>query len=133
MKKIASLFFGFALISFIPTLAMAQMEGLKNTTPEERAGMLTQMMQTELTLDEKTTAAVSAINLKYAKETQAVMDTSGTQFGKIMTFRQNEKAKDEALKGVLNPQQYTLYEQKKATMRETMKQKLKEKYQASQS
>ena len=50
-----------------------------------------------------------------------------------MTFRKNDKAKDEELKGVLDPQQYTLYEQRKAEMRETMKQKLKEKYQAPQS
>jgi hypothetical protein len=117
---------------FIPALAIAQMEGLKNTTPEERAEKLTSMMESELSLDQKTTSAVSGINLKYAKENQTLMKSSGTQFGKIMTFRKNEEAKDAELKGVLTRDQYSQYEQKKSAMNETMKQKFAEKSGASQ-
>ena len=60
-------------------------------------------MQSNLTLDEKTTRSVSDINLKYAKETQTLMDSSGPQLGKLMTFRKNAQAKDAELKGVLTP------------------------------
>jgi hypothetical protein len=132
MKTMTNLFLGFALVMLVPALAMAQMEGLKNTTPEERATKLTSMMESELSLDQKTTEAVSGINLKYAKETQALMESGGTQFGKIMTFRKNEEAKDAELKGVLTPEQYSQYEQKKSAMRETMKQKFQAKAGASQ-
>jgi hypothetical protein len=132
MKKIVRLMLSCVLMLFVPALAMAQMDGLKNSTPEERATMLTSMMQSELTLDEKATSAVSDINLKYARETQTLMDSSGTQFGKVMTFRKNELAKSTELKGVLTPEQYSLYEQKKSAMQETLKQKLKEKHQVSQ-
>lgn len=121
-----------AVLLLVPALAMAQLDDLKNTTPEERAAALTKMMQSSLSLDEKTTTAVSGINLKYAKETQTLMDSSGPQLGKLMTFRQNAQAKDAELKGVLTPEQYSLYEQKKDEMQAQMKQKLMEKYQASQ-
>lgn len=132
MKKSLGFFLSFALIVFVPALAMAQMQELKNSTPQERATMLTNMMKSELSLDEKATSAVSDINLKYAKENQVLMDSSGTKFGKIMTFRQNGKAKDVELEGVLSPEQYSLYEQKKSEMQDSGKQKLKEKYQAAQ-
>jgi hypothetical protein len=129
MKKILSLML---VMLLVPALAMAQMDDLKNTTPEERAAALTKMMQGSLSLDEKTTDAVSAINLKYAKETQALMDSSGPKLAKLMTFRQNSEAKEAELKGVLTPEQFSLYEQKKDEMQATMKQKMKEKYEASQ-
>lgn len=120
-----------AVLLLVPALAVAQLDDLKNTTPEERAAALTEMMQSSLSLDEKTATAVSGINLKYAKETQTLMDSSGPQLGKLMTFRQNAQAKDAELKGVLTPEQYSLYEQKKDEMQAQMKQKLMEKYQAS--
>jgi hypothetical protein len=129
MKKLISLM---AILLLVPALAMAQMDELKNSTPEERAAALTKMMQGSLSLDEKATTAVSAINLKYAKETQALIDSSGPKLGKLMTFQKNSQAKDDELKGVLTPEQYTLYEQKKDEMQATMKQKIKEKYEASQ-
>jgi len=131
MKKIFNFVLTCALVVFVPALAMAQMEELKKSTPEERATMLTKMMQSELSLDEKATTAVSDINLKYAKEAQVLMDSSGTKFGKIMTFRKNGKAKDAELEGVLTPEQYSQYEQNKSAMQDTAKQKLKEKYQAT--
>lgn len=131
MKKMISFVLSCALVMFVPAMAMAQMEQLKNSTPQERATMLTNMMQSELSLDEKATTAVSDINLKYAKETQALLDSSGTQFGRIMTFRKNAKAKDVELEGVLTPEQYSLYEQKKSAMQDAVKQKLKEKQQAA--
>jgi hypothetical protein len=132
MKKRALLILSFALLFFMPAVAVAQMDEMKNTTPQERATALTHMMQKDLSLDEKASTAVSEINLKYAKETQALMESSSPQLQKLMTFRSNAKAKDAELKGVLTPQQYSQYEQKKSEMEATVKQKMMEKYQASQ-
>ena len=119
------------MLLLLPAMAMAQMDALKNTTPEERAAALTKMMQSDLTLDDKVTPSVSEINLKYAKETQALMDSSGPQIGKLMAFKKNAQAKDAELQSVLTPAQYSLYEQKKAEMEATLKQKMMEKHQAS--
>lgn len=132
MNKIARLTFSFLLVFMIPALAMAQMEEFKNSTPQERATLLTEMMKSTLTLDEKASAAVAEINLKYANETQALMDSSKPKFEKLMTFRKNSQAKDTELKAILTPEQYTLYEQKKSEMQEKIKQKIIEKHQAAQ-
>lgn len=121
---------GFALL-LVAGLAIAQIDELKNSTPEERATLLTEMMKTTLSLDEKTTMAVSAINLKYATETQALIDSDAPRLEKLMTFRRNSAAKDTEIKAVLTPEQYRQYEQKKSEIQDTVKQKMKEKYQAA--
>lgn len=120
------------VLLLLPVLAIAQLDELKNTTPDERAALLTKMMQSDLSLDEKTTTAVSAINLKYAKENQALMDSDGPKLGKLMSFRENAQAKDAELKGVLTAEQFSQYEQKKAEFQAAMKQKMREKYQGGQ-
>ena len=132
MMKLESVVLSLALLLFGAAPAVAQLEELKALTPEERSGMLTKMMQSSLTLDEKATASVSAINLKYAREAQIIMDSSNPKFKKLMTFRENSKAKDAELKGVLTPEQFSQYEQKKSEIQETVKQKLIEKSQAKQ-
>jgi hypothetical protein len=132
MRHLISMVLGFSML-LVATLAIAQMEELKNSTPEERATLQTDWMKTNLSLDEKATEAVSAINLKYAKETQALMDSDGTKLGKMMTFRRNSDAKDAEMRALMTPEQYSQYEQKKTQMGEMVKQKIKEKYQASHS
>jgi hypothetical protein len=120
-------------VLLVASLAIAQMEEMKKSTPEERATLQTDWMKTNLSLDEKATEAVSAINLKYARETQALLDSSGPKLGKMMTFRRNSDAKDAEIRALLTPEQYGQYEQKKTEMEEMVKQKIKEKYQASHS
>ena len=132
MRHLISMVLGFSVL-LVATLAIAQMEELKNSTPEERATLQTDWMKTHLSLDEKATEAVSAINLKYAKETQALMDSGGPKLGKMMTFRRNSDAKDAEVRALMTPEQYSQYEQKKTQMEEMVKQKIKEKYQASHS
>tara|TARA_R110002073_G_scaffold94635_1_gene219968 strand:- start:475 stop:873 length:399 start_codon:yes stop_codon:yes gene_type:complete len=132
MNKLTGLILGLALVIFLPVQSMAQMGDFKNTTPQERADKMTSAMQSDLSLDEATTKAVAEINLKYAEEAQTVMDSSGTQFGKAMTFKKSEQAKDAELKAVLSPEQYSKYEEKKSALREAMKQKFMEKRQSAQ-
>jgi len=134
MRHVVTLVLGFTVLLFA-TLAMAQMdqlEELKNSTPEERAALQTDMMKTALGLDEKATSAVSAINLKYAQQTQALMDSDAPRLEKLMTFRKNSGAKDAEIEAVLTPEQYTLYREKKSEMQDKVKQKIKEKYQSAQ-
>ena len=132
MTIITRLFLACALLVFLPTIATAQMEELKSSTPEERATLQTQWMKTALSLDAKAGTAVADINLKYARENQSLMDSNSPKLGKLITFHRNSEAKDAQLKTILTPQQYTLYEQKKSEMEEKMKQKLVEKHQATQ-
>ena len=132
MRHLISMVLGFSVL-LVATLAIAQMEELKKSTPEERAMLQTDWMKTNLSLDEKAVEAVSAINLKYAKETQALMDSGGPKLGKMMTFRRNSDAKDAEIRALTTPEQYSQYEQKKAQMEEMVKHKMKEKYQASHS
>jgi hypothetical protein len=132
MKKVASLILSCALVFFVPALALAQMEELKNSTPEERAAVQTQWMQNNLSLDAQATNAVSAINLEYAKETQKLQDSDSSKLDKLMTFKRNSQAKAAELKAILTPEQYALYQQKRSEMEDAVRKKLKEKYQSAQ-
>ena len=132
MQNLVSLAFSFALLLPIPQLSLAQMDELKNTTPEQRAQMQTKWMQSNLSLDAKTSASVSDINLKYAKENGALMSTQEPKFQKLMAFKKNSDAKDAELEAIFTPEQYSLYEQKKSEMEQTIIQKAKEKHQAAQ-
>jgi len=132
MRTLAKLAITTVIAWVLPIVAVAQMEEIKDSTPEARAEMQDKWMQSTLTLDEKTSASVSAINLKYARETQALVTSDSPKFKKLMTFKSNSQAKDAELKAVLTAQQYTLYEQKKSEMEAQIKQKLKAKQQASQ-
>jgi len=133
MRTIVKLVISAILALILPAVAMAQMEEIKNSTPKQRAEMQDKWMQSNLSLDETTSASVSAINLKYAKETQALVASDSPNFKKLMTFRSNSQAKDAEFKGILTPEQYSQYEQKKSEMQAQVKKKLQEKYQAAQS
>lgn len=132
MKKVASLILSCALVFFVPALALAQMEDLKNSTPEERAAVQTQWMQNNLSLDAQAINAVSAINLEYAKETQKLLDSDSSKLDKLMTFKRNSQAKAAELKAILTPEQYALYQQKRSEMEDAVRKELKEKYQSGQ-
>jgi hypothetical protein len=132
MKYFLGLVLSSVVLLFSPSVTWAQMDELKNSTPEQRAQLQTQWMESNLSLDSKASATAADINLKYAKETQSLMDSSSPGFQKLMTFRKNSAAKDGELKAILTPEQYTLYEQEKSEMEAMVKQKIKEKHQAAQ-
>ena len=132
MKTLIGQAFACFMLFSVSVFASAQMDELKNSTPEQRAEMQTQWMTSNLALDDKASASASAINLKYAKETQALVSSDSPKFQKLQSFRKNLKAKDAELKSVFTPEQYTLYEQKKSEMQAQLKQKIAEKHQAAQ-
>lgn len=117
-----------ALLSCALVQAQAP-EELKNTTPEQRAKVQTDLMKTKLQLNEEQTAKVGAINLKYAKQMEPVVKSGG---GKLAKYRQAKKIneqKEAELKQVLTTEQFETYEAVKETMKEEMKKKVKEKKQ----
>lgn len=132
MKKTARLLFCSLLLLLTPVFASAKMDEIRNSTPEQRAQMQTKWMESNLSLDSAASASVSAINLKYARETQALISSDTPKFQKLMTFRKNSEAKDGELKSLFTPEQYSLYQQKKSEMEAQLKQKIMEKHQAAQ-
>ena len=132
MKTLICQVFACFMLLSVSIIASAQMDELKNSTLEQRAEMQTKWMTSNLALDAKAGASVSAINLKYAKETQALVNSDSPKFQKLQSFRKNSQAKDAELKSVFTPEQYTLYEQKKSEMQAQLKQKIAEKHQVAQ-
>ena len=133
MKTIVKLLVSGVLALMLPAVALAQIDQIKNSTPEQRAEMQDKWMQSNLSLDAKTTESVSAINLEYAKKTQALVTSDAGKFEMIGTFRKNAKAKDAELEAILTPEQYSLYQTKKSEMQAKMKKKLKAKQAAAQT
>jgi len=104
---------------------MAEM--VKNSTPEQRAKMQTQMMKTKLGLDSLTGLKVYDINLKAAQKMDPLLKGNGG--GKLAMFREMKSIdadKDKSLKAVLSPEQYKQYEAAKEEMKEKMKEKMQE-------
>ncbi|WP_421825463.1 hypothetical protein [Larkinella sp.] len=96
-------------------------------TPEERAARMTARMKEKLNLSAEQEAPVAAINLKYAKQNQALMETGGRN---LRTARQAQavmKKKDEELKKVLNVDQYQQYQAIKEEMKAELKERRKQK------
>ncbi len=96
-------------------------------TPEERATRMTARMKEKLNLSAEQEAPVAAINLKYAKQNQSLLETGGRN---LRTARQAQavmKKKDEELKKVLNADQYQQYQTIKEEMRAELKERRKQK------
>jgi Spy/CpxP family protein refolding chaperone len=103
--------------------AFAQMDKLKNTTPQERAGMQTDMMTSKLALTPDQTSKVSAINLKYAQQMDPIIKSSERPLVKMRQMKPIDEAKEAELKGVFTPDQYQKYLAAKAEMREKLEEK----------
>ena len=111
---------------FTQSLAFAQDNEVKKSTPEDRATFLTQWMQSELSLDSTVVSAVYDINLKYAKKNQAIMDSDDLKFQKYKGIKASSDAKDLELKNIFTTGQYDLYQEKKSELREKMKERYKQ-------
>ncbi|WP_133299841.1 DUF4890 domain-containing protein [Larkinella punicea] len=96
-------------------------------TPEERATRMTARMKEKLNLSAEQETPVAAINLKYAKQNQVLIETGGRN---LRTARQAQavmKKKDEELKKILNADQYQQYQAIKEEMRAELKERRKQK------
>lgn len=90
------------------------------TTPQERAQFLTDLMKTELPLDESQHEAVYEINLSYAKEMENIVLSDGTERTKAKKLRDMYARKEAEMETVLHESQYQVYQEKKKQLRERL-------------
>lgn len=90
------------------------------TTPEERAQFLTDLMKTELSLEQSQNEPVYEINLKYAKEMEDIVLSDGTERTRAKGLRDMNARKEAELETVLSEDQYQLYQEKKKQLREQL-------------
>ena len=112
------------------TLAQMDLEKLKNSTPQERAGVQTLMMSEKLNLTADQKPKVEAINLKYAERMQPVLDGSGGPLMKMRQASELNKPKEAEFKNVLTPEQVQQFLASKEDMREKFEAKMAEKMRA---
>jgi len=128
MKKVFSLLFsmlGFIIIS--KAQSTDNSIDLKNSTPEQRAQWQSNAMKTKLGLNDAQFQQVSAINLEYAKKGDAIKNSGDGKFSKYRKFKSMMSDKDEKLKKVLTPDQFTTYEEMKKEMMDKAKEAYKDK------
>ena len=107
-------------ILLIATLAHAQLETLRATTPEQRASAATDFMQKTLELSEADTKRVFEINLASAKKAEPLLKSSDNRFAiglKLRTINSERAAK---LKNLLSTKQWNTLEQSKSEMRKAI-------------
>ncbi len=122
--KVISLFV--LLLALAPVALNAQAkQNFKNSTPEQRAEKQSEFLGTNLKLDNAQREKVNAINLKYAKQMDAVMKGNGPRISKLKSARKLNQEKEAEYKTVLTPDQLKQYEQVKKDLREKMKEKRK--------
>ncbi len=107
--------------------ASAQLADLKNTTPEQRAKALTEVMTTKLGLSPEQTSKVANLNLTYANKMEPLIKGSEGPFVKMREMRQINEAKEAELKQILTPQQFEKYLASKEQMREKVLEKVEQK------
>src|SRR5262249_32512204 len=98
--------------------AQAQLEQLKNTTPDQRARIQTELMKSKLALTPEQTSTIAAINVKYAQQMEPIIKGSEGPFAKRRQMKQISEKKEAELKTVLSPAQFQKYLAAKDEMRE---------------
>jgi hypothetical protein len=106
--------------------ASAQLDKLKNTTPQERAKAQTMFMRSKLDLTEAQLPKVEALNLKYAEKLDPVIKGSAGPLVKMQEFRQANEDKEAEMKGILSPDQFQRYLAAKQEMREKVGSEMRE-------
>jgi hypothetical protein len=114
---IRTVFVVVSLLIAAPVLA-ADIDALKETTPEERAEAQTLMMKENLGLSDAKVEKVRAINLKYAKVMDPTIQGSDGPMMKGTVASNRQKQKDGELKAVLSADEYQKYLASKYEMRE---------------
>ena len=112
-----------ALLVSVPA-GFAQMDKLKQSTPQERARMQTDMMKAKLGLSPDQLTKVAAINEKYAQQMQPIIQSSEGPFMRMRQMREVSTAKEAELKGVLSPGQFQKYLAEKEEMKEKFEERL---------
>jgi hypothetical protein len=110
-----------------------ELDALKGTTPEQRAGLQTMFLKSKLGLGAEQLPKIEAINLKYAQQMQPILEGSAGPLAKMGEARRVQQAKDAEMQQALSPEQYTKYQAAKEEMRQHVEQKIREKRQSGGS
>jgi len=107
------------------TQVRAQVNKLKDSTPEQRARMLTEWMTTKLTLNATQVEQVSALNLQYAVKNDPILQSNESKLAKFKKLAALQKEKSKALSQILDAGQYKKYQEIKGQMIQNIKEKRK--------
>ncbi len=99
---------------------------IKNTSPEERAELLTDLMKSKLGLDSVQSIKVQAINQKYALKNEPILKSNAGKFSKFKQIKKLQKEKDEELKKVFTTEQFKQYQTFEAEMKHKIKDRIKQ-------
>lgn len=102
----------------------ANMALLESTTPEERADIQTTLLTDKLTLTENQQDQLAKVNLKYAKQMEAVIKGGASKWKMYRTAKRFDREKDGELKVLLTPAQFSTYLNYKEQLRMDGKEKL---------
>lgn len=102
----------------------ANMALLESTTPEERADIQTTLLTDKLTLTENQQDQLAKVNLKYARQMEAVIKGGASKWKMYRTAKRFDKEKDGELKVLLTPVQFSTYLNYKEQLRMDGKEKL---------
>jgi hypothetical protein len=108
----------------LPIVARGQLESLKNTTPEERAKIQTDLMKSKLDLTPDQVPKVSDINLKYAKKMEPIIKGSAGPFKEMREMRTINEEKEGELKTVLSADQFKKLQAMKDEMRKKFEERI---------
>jgi hypothetical protein len=111
--------------------ASAQLDKLKNTTPEERAEVQTAFMKSKLGLTTDQATQVADINLRYAQKMDPIIKGSSGLLMKRRQMNEVNREKEAELKQALSAEQFQKYLDSKEEMREKFEEKIGEKAKGS--
>ena len=103
----------------------AQTKKLQDSTPEQRAKMMTEWMTSKLALNAKQVEQVSDLNLQYALKNDPILQSNEGKLSKFKKLKALQKEKSNALSQILDPGQYKKYEEIKDEMVQNIKNKRK--------
>ena len=112
-------------ILLVTTLAHAQLETLRATTPEQRAAAATHFMQKNLELSEADTKRVSEINLTFAKKAEPIIKSSDNRLKIGLKLRKINSERSSELKKVLSTKQLKILEESRSEIRKAVLSTLK--------
>ena len=97
------------------------------TTPEQRAELLTQKMNEKLTLTDDQRPAIYDINLRYARNVESAYSSGGRKMKRLKSMKAASKEKDGELKKIMTGEQYKSYLRYKDELKDMVKEKIEEK------
>ena len=126
MKGRGILALGIAVIALVIGMpcAFAQLDELKNTTPEERASLQTELMKSKLALTPEQTQVVTDLNLKYANRMEPIIKGSSNSLSKMFQMRKINNEKETELKRILSSQQWEKFDASRDEMRQQFEERI---------